>query len=412
MMEKNKVFTLAMLFIFGASLAAAQFPLKIPKIKVEKPKQSEPKSDDNSANGNPTDQRTLPNTSNSKQVYGFETLPASPVLLRHTVYLQTEMTRTFWKLPKESDYTSWVPKMRFSIYYDWKKPVNYTAEYYNPDGSLWFSEDLESGNRDNERIVSFQSNRENMARMLETKAGIGTGLYGFKLINTETKENVFQGKFKVAKFLRPYSERTPNRFAFFVEHDWTLPTAYVGFHFSHFIYQNENVGGFPVVVSAWLKGDVQDDQLEARLFYKGQQIAVRQFGRTDGRFWAERTSEFSAIAPDPPVWKLWKFEWENVLFDNGGSFNRESFRNAFFADKNPGEYIVKINRNGAPLREIKFTVMPDGSLDDGGLSKQIFLPYHTIIVPAKVLGTNEKWNPAAWKTESFYGNPLTGMMLQ
>ncbi len=410
-MKRSFIFTKVFLMVAVFSLsAAAQFPLKIPKIKAEKPKTEQPKPENNSSTAAPTDRQ--PKTSNSKQVYDFEPLPAAPVFLKNTVYVQAEMSRTYWKMPKESDYTSWVPKLRFSIYYDWKQPVNYAAEYSHPDGSLWFSEVLESGIRDNERIISFQSSRETFGQMLETKASVATGTYGVKIINKNTNETVFQGKFKVGKFLRPYSERTPNRFAFFVDHDWVLPFAYVGFHFSNFIYQNENVGGFPVVASVWLKGDVQDEELEAQLFYQGKQIAVKRFGRTDGRFWADRISEFAAIAPEPPVWKLWNFEWENFRFDNGGTFNRENYPNAHYADQNPGEYTVKILRRGAPLRELKFTVLPDGRLDGGDAGKQIFLPYHKILVPAKVTGNTEKWNPAAWKTEAFYGNPLTGISLQ
>jgi hypothetical protein len=412
MMKKIFIFTLAFLVISvcGAG-AAAQFPLKIPKIKVEKPKPEQPKPASDSTLPETPGRPAEAKTSVSKQVYGFERVPARPVLLKHTVYVQTEMSRTFWKMPKESDYTSWVPKVRFSIYYDWNTPVNYTAEYSNPDGSVWFSETLEGGNRDNERIISFQSGRATSNQMLETKGSVGTGVYGVKIVNRETNETVFQGKFKTAKFLRPYSERTPNRFAFFVEHDWVLPMAYVGFPFSSFIYPNENVGGFPVIVGVWLKGDVNDDELEARLFYRGQQIAVRRFGRTDGRFWADRASEFAAIAPEPPVWKLWNFQWENFLFDNGGSFNRENFPNAHYADQNPGEYAVRILRAGTPVRELKFTVLPDGRLDDGGFAAQMFLPYHTIMVPAKVTGNLEKWN-AASKPEAFYGNSPNGFPLQ
>lgn len=393
--------------------AMAQFPIKIPKLKVEKPKQDQPKPDESSTTQVPASasQQSPPKTSGANQVYGYAALPATPVLLKDTVYVQAEMSSTYWKMPNQSNYTSWVPKTRFSIFYDWNKPVKYWAEYYNPDGSLWYKEILESGNRSAERVVSFESSRDTMREMHETKASVGVGTYGFKIINKETNETVFQGKFKVNKFLRPYSERTPNRFAFFVEHDWVLPIAYVRFHFSNFIYENENVGGFPVMVSTWLKGDVKDDDLEAQLFYKGQQIANRQFGRTDGSFWAERVFEFAVVIDNPPMWKLWNFEWENFRFDNGGTFNRDNYPNAHYADKNPGEYTVKIFLKGTQIREIKFTVQPDGRIGDG-FAKQIFLPYYKTIVPAKVIGNLEKWNATAWKTETFYGNPISGFTLQ
>ncbi len=31
-----------------------------------------------------------------------------------------------------------------------------------------------------------------------------------------------------------------------------------------------------------------------------------------------------------------------------------------------------------------------------------------VVVPVKVIGTADKWNATAWKTDGFYGNPLTG----
>lgn len=35
-----------------------------------------------------------------------------------------------------------------------------------------------------------------------------------------------------------------------------------------------------------------------------------------------------------------------------------------------------------------------------------------IVLPEKVTDTTEKWNATAWKTDAFYGNPLTGFSIQ
>jgi len=35
-----------------------------------------------------------------------------------------------------------------------------------------------------------------------------------------------------------------------------------------------------------------------------------------------------------------------------------------------------------------------------------------VILPVKVMGTVDKWNAAAAKTDGFYGNPLIGFTLQ
>jgi hypothetical protein len=65
---------------------------------------------------------------------------------------------------------------------------------------------------------------------------------------------------------------------------------------------------------------------------------------------------------------------------------------------NPGDYELKVLRNNHLARSIKFTVGSDGKFDNG-------------IAAANKLGSNRDedgpWNRAAWKTDAFYGNPLT-----
>ena len=58
-----------------------------------------------------------------------------------------------------------------------------------------------------------------------------------------------------------------------------------------------------------------------------------------------------------------------------------------------------------------FTIGADGRYVVPAYTNQIFMPYHRIILPVKVIGTEEKWNATAWKTDAFYGNPLTGFNL-
>ena len=38
-----------------------------------------------------------------------------------------------------------------------------------------------------------------------------------------------------------------------------------------------------------------------------------------------------------------------------------NYPNAFYVDKNPGDYIVKVYRNGVQVRESSFTVGADGA---------------------------------------------------
>ncbi len=36
------------------------------------------------------------------------------------------------------------------------------------------------------------------------------------------------------------------------------------------------------------------------------------------------------------------------------------------------------------------------------------LKTYRVLLPVRVMGNADKWNPATWKTDAFYGNPLTG----
>lgn len=70
---------------------------------------------------------------------------------------------------------------------------------------------------------------------------------------------------------------------------------------------------------------------------------------------------------------------------------------------------MKVLREGDLARSAKFTVGPDGRLLDNGITQKNNLGGLAMILPVKVLGTSDgQWNAMAWKTDAFYGNPLSG----
>ena len=51
----------------------------------------------------------------------------------------------------------------------------------------------------------------------------------------------------------------------------------------------------------------------------------------------------------------------------------------------------------------------NGQITDNGWAAQNQLGLPILLLPVKVLGDQDgMWDAAAWKTEAFYGNPLTG----
>lgn len=129
------------------------------------------------------------------------------------------------------------------------------------------------------------------------------------------------------------------------------------------------------------------------------------------------TSESSEATPiassgaDLYHWRKWSFRWKRVRVDNGGTFNHDTYPNAHYIDKNPGDYFVKIYRNGTQVREAYFSVGPDGRVVDHGHYKPGYLTYHKVIIPVKVIGGAEKWNASAWMSEAFYGNPMSSFSI-
>jgi|GEM_PF-938146 len=402
-MKRNLVILSIFLVVLALCLttvAKAQLTVKIPKIKIEKPDKDQNKIKDTNTTKNVKTNNVK--TSGNDLVYTPQMPTNVPVFLKNSIYVQATTTDEYWKMPKERNFSSWVPKIRFNQYYNEEKVLNYTVEYFNPDGSVWYGEKLESSGRNGDRTVLYQSPSPYGNGVLESKTTNATGVYSFKITNQDTKQVLFQGKFKVGKISRAYSAQDKNKFDFYVEQDWLLPFAMIGFHHSL-----DEVGGMSPEVSVWLKGPVEANELEARVFYKGQQVATTKDagGASD---YDERRSEYAAAFAPDKMWKRWEFSWRNFLFDNNGTFNRENFPGAFYADKNPGDYTVKIYRSGTQIRELGFTVGADGRIVAPGYSSQIPLPYYRLILPVKIIGNAEKWDLAAWKTDAFYGNPLTG----
>jgi hypothetical protein len=75
---------------------------------------------------------------------------------------------------------------------------------------------------------------------------------------------------------------------------------------------------------------------------------------------------------------------------------------------NPGDYEFKVLWNNHLARAIKFTVASDGKFDNG-IATANKLGSNRVIVPVQIIGDQDgAWDKTAWKTEAFYGNPLTG----
>jgi hypothetical protein len=88
----------------------------------------------------------------SRKGYEPQYATETPVFIKNSVYIQAAAHKQYWKLPNVKNYSSWVPRVHFSLFFDdnpKKVVLSYTAEYFNPpfttedtEGHLGFTKEL------------------------------------------------------------------------------------------------------------------------------------------------------------------------------------------------------------------------------------------------------------------------------
>jgi hypothetical protein len=388
----------------GATFSVmAQFPVKIPGLpKVEKPKPATASSSSSSASAaSPSSSTSTSSTGREKRVYENEVRPSTPAVIPPRVFIQAVNSKSYWKMPNVSNVTSWLPEINAGFVYDDSSPISATAEWYNPDGSLWFTEKLLNG------VPGYGLNlRSNETwELMDTKSTNAVGVFSIKIKNSATGAVMYSGKFKVNKFLNSFNASDRNKLGFYVEHDWLVPMGMVGFDDGDL-----TKGINSVVFSTWVKGDIKYEELEAKLFFNGSEIASRK--ATSGMSYDERGANVLVPLKMDELVKRWQFFFDNVQLQNGNGYNLEKYAGTHWIEKNPGQYTFKLFRNGTQIREFSFAVGTDGKFVRPAYSDSFRYPQHSILVPAKVMGNQEKWNPSVWKTDMFYGNPIAGFSIQ
>src|SRR6266511_4038021 len=258
--------------------ASAQL-IKIPKIPKPKPQptptettQPAPSTDSESARPQPATRTT--STGAAPRAGGPYAVkpqpPSTPQFLPETLEVQIETCDYHWKIPNDNHNTSWVPRINFDVVYGGSTKLRFKADYFMPDGSLWFSEALEyRGGFDEKSGLSRVQSESDSSR--DKKAIVTGGVFGIKIMNIRDNSTVFQGKFKVNRYKPQYSDaRYKNEVDYYVDYDWKLPIGFADLN-----YNRDNA---TPIIRMWFKGDIANDNLEARLFHNGQQIATTDDG--------------------------------------------------------------------------------------------------------------------------------------
>ena len=295
---------------------------------------------------------------------------------------------------------SWVPSFGFSLTRDRSSGDQHYVEYTIPGAGPALKFDCEL----NQRGDGFECGGRSIP---EDKGSIYTGPVNFAIkVRNElqgTDATLFTGRMKVAKACtNPECPVTAGEWVYYIDHDWNLPIGHIFYDMKEPDYPAFNV-------AFWLRGNTYN--MEPHLFYQGKEIGVIfndgiQMGKgicrsivenepthtphnmIGGAKWTRMDCEF-------PIVKGW---------DNKGENRKDIFKMA----ENPGEYEFKLLWNNKLARSIKFTVGPNGKIDNG-IASANKLGTRRVIVPVTIIGDQDgQWDRAAWKNEAFYGNPLTG----
>jgi len=318
----------------------------------------------------------------------------TPAIVKHSIRVRP-YTLTSYR--ENYDQWSWIPEVSFRINGGVPSGGQLYVEFSQPGGGAWVKFDCESGS-------VYECGGRDRVPDDKSITAIGPVTFAIKMRNelAGTDVTLFTGKTKIEKARSDeQGPKAVNKVIYFVSYDWALPIG--------FVYSDKNI----LNVAFWVRGD--EGRMEPHLFYKGTEVGKNFEGdmevgapgcTTDIEILPTRSAD--ASVPQKAIWKRVVCDFNNVKGqDTGAKFGWEMF----YLDKNPGEYEFKLLRNKSLARSIKFTVGAGGKLDYS-VAESNKLGTEWMVVPVQVIGDQDgTWNRTAWKTDAFFGNPLTGFIV-
>lgn len=318
---------------------------------------------------------------------------------------------TFNVYKKNYDVWSWVPRMEFRVNGPIASGSQLYAEFTLPGTGPWVKFDCNTGEVEKDHWWKTECGGRDIP---EDKGSTYTGPVNFaiKMRNelAGSDSTLFTGKMKVAKaHSNEAGPKAVNKFVYFVDHDWNLPIGYV------FLTANDLKGwDYPDFhVAFWVRGEATNFQ--PHLFYQGKEVGKKIWqGEEVGRAGCEAEVENNTThyvedaMPQKAKWARVICDFPNVKGRDRTGEGPGMFGPLHVLAANPGDYEFKVLWNNHLARSIKFTVASDGKFDNG-IATANKLGSDRVIVPVQIIGDQDgQWDKAAWKTEAFYGNPLTG----
>lgn len=324
------------------------------------------------------------------------------------------------------DVWSWLPKAEFRVHGPIESGDQLFVEVTLPGRGAWVKFDCETRETPEGRSMETECGGRDDIPEAKSVTYVGPVSFAIKLRNPLSEAGVktlFTGKAKVTKSRS--NERGPkavNKFVYYVDHDWTLPIGYV--------YLSSDNPKLPrLEVTFWARGDFSSGPGEPRkpfssigphLLYQGKEVGLifldgDQMGSPScgSQKTLETARTVDESVPQQGEWTRVTCTFYSVFaWDKTGQQKTPlpgETGKPHLLSGNPGEYELRILAGGRLARSLKFTVDEEGKIVDNGIAAANKLGSDKVIVPVKFTGTPDGvWNKLAWKTDAFYGNPLTG----
>lgn len=308
---------------------------------------------------------------------------------------------------------SWIPQTKFRVNGPIASGSLLVVEFTGPGNAAWVKYDCKT--QETEKGYWWQVECGGRDNIPEDKGITATGPVSFviKMRNElmgGPDVTLFTGKAKVAKVhSNEVGPNFVNHFDYYVDQDWNLPIGYV-FLVPDSVYEWRKPR---LAFALWARGEM-NGSFEPHLFhngkevgkmmYQGEQVSTPSCGSN------EVEHNTTHIANGQYVWTRMKCEFSAVIgWNKTDDSNDTMFGRLHLFSENPGDYEIKMLYKGHLVRSMKFSVDAEGKIVDNGIGKNNKLGNNRVIVPVQVLGDSDgPWDKNAWKTDAFYGNPLTG----
>ncbi len=306
-----------------------------------------------------------------------------------------DKTSVFVHVMQRSD--KWLPEVSFIVSGPISAGTSFAVNYTLPGGKPWITLNLTS----EEQCATcwyVYTDIGSGDSIADSKATAEVGNFGLKITMANelegTKGTLYEGSFTVKKFKSENGEINH-----YVDQDWRLPIVFVGGEWMENSYGAMQVNKAPYLTAmSWFKGG-SDPQTQAFLFFGGKKIASVDGGNSCNSVSTYNTSVLN--------YYCLKFHFSSVKWWLMPEI-AQNYPDAYVLYGNAGEYQIKVLRDGKLSRVITFSVTADGKMVDNGYAAQAGYRYNWI-VPAQVMGEGDgAYGKEAYKTDTFYGNPLTG----